>query len=789
MKANRREWLAGVAALAVCNVPFMGKAAIMPRIPLRAKPLPLTDVRLLPSDYATAVEVNIAYLLSLSPDRFLHNFRKYAGLEPKAPIYGGWESDTIAGHTLGHYMTALVLGWQQTGNPECRRRADYIVDELALCQSKRADGYVGGLGRKTKDGKIVDGEQIFPEVMAGQIKSGGFDLNGSWAPLYTVHKTFAGLLDINAAWGNARALDVVTGLGGYFEKVFAALDDAQMQEMLNCEYGGLNESYAELYARTGDARWLKVAERLYDRKVLDPLVAQQDKLANFHSNTQIPKLIGLARIHELTGKEDPGRAARYFWDRVTQHHSYVIGGNSDREYFFEPDTVALHLTESTCEHCNSYNMMKLTRHLYGWQPDGALFDYYERTHLNHVMSAQNPANAGFTYMTPMMSGIPRGYSQPDEDAFWCCVGSGMESHAKHGDSIFWEGDDTLFVNLYIPSTAKWAAKGAALTLDTEYPFKPDIKLTLDAVRQGQFAIALRIPGWANGRAAITVNGESVPATSASGYAVINRRWKKGDVVALTLPLDLRLESTPGAPDVVAVVRGPLVMAADLGPAEKEWTGVEPAMVGENLLTAFAPMVSSRPRYRTQNIMRPANLDFVPFYSQYDRRSAVYFRRFSDAQWKTEEAAFLAEQARQKDLAARSIDVMHLGEMQPERDHALTSEISYPVTYRGRSGRDARSGGYFEFNMKVKPGPLLLQASYWGGERKRSFDIIVDNVRIATQSLDQDTPGKFFDVDYPVPEALTKGKTTVKVRVVPHDRSSAGPVFGMRLFTAKPGKTA
>jgi DUF1680 family protein len=787
MKANRREWMAGVAALAICSVPLKGFAAIVaPKVPLRAKPLPLTDVRLRPSPFATAVEVNIDYLMSLSPDRFLHNFRKYAGLEPKAPIYGGWESDTIAGHTLGHYMTALVLGWQQTGNPECRRRADYIVDELALCQSKRSDGYIGALGRKTKDGKIVDGEAIFPEVMKGQIKSGGFDLNGSWSPLYTVHKYFAGLLDVHAAWGNARALEVVIGLGGYFEKVFAALDDAQMQELLGCEYGGLNESYAELYAQTGDLRWLKVAERIFDNRVLAPLVAQEDKLANFHANTQVPKLIGLGRIHELTGKEDPGRAARFFWERVTQHHSYVIGGNADREYFFEPDTVALHLTESTCEHCNTYNMLKLTRQLYGWQPDGALFDYYERAHLNHVLSAQNAATGGFTYMTPMMSGAARGYSGPGEEAFWCCVGSGMESHAKHGDSIFWEGGDTLFVNLYIPASMDWKAKGVAATIDTEYPFKPGIRFTLDAVKQGKFRVALRIPAWTGGKATITVNGSPVSASATNGYAFIDRRWKKGDVIALDLPLELRLEAAAGSDDVVAVVRGPMVLAADLGPTETEWTGVEPAMVGENPLAAFTPMVSDRPRFQTTGIIRPGNLNFVPFYSQYERRSAVYFKRFSESGWKTEEAAFLAEQARQKDIAARSIDIMHLGEMQPERDHNLTSELSYPASYRGRNGRDARSGGYFEFTMKVKPGPLLLQASYWGSERSRTFDIIVDDVKIATQKLDNDRPGKFFDVDYPLPEALTKGKSSVKVRFVPADRSSAGPVFGVRLFTAKAG---
>ncbi|WP_313442382.1 glycoside hydrolase family 127 protein [Novosphingobium sp.] len=785
MQANRREWMAGVAALAICSVPLKGFAAVVaPKLPIKAKPLPLTDVRLAPSDYATAVNVNLDYLMWLSPDRFLHNFRKYAGLEPKAPIYGGWESDTIAGHTLGHYMTALVLAWQQTGNPECRRRANYIVDELAECQAQRTDGYIGALGRKTKDGKVVDGQEIFPEVMRGEIKSGGFDLNGSWSPLYTVHKYFQGLLDINAAWGNPKALAVVTAFGGYFEKVFAALDDKQLQELLGCEYGGLNESYAELYAQTGDLRWLKVAERIYDKKVLDPIVAQEDKLANFHANTQVPKLIGLGRIHELTGKDEPGRAARFFWERVTKHHSYVIGGNADREYFFEPDTVALHLTESTCEHCNTYNMLKLTRQLYSWQPDGALFDYYERAHLNHVMSAQNPETGGFTYMTPMMSGTARGYSGPGEEAFWCCVGSGMESHAKHGDSIFWEGDDTFFVNLYIPSTGQWKAKGAAFTIATDYPFKSDVKITLDAVKQGKFAVALRIPGWSNGKATVAVNGASVPSTPVGGYAVIDRRWKKGDVITLNLPLELRLETAQGSQDVVAVVRGPMVMAADMGPAEMEFTGVEPAMVGDNPLAAFAPIVSDRPRFQTTGIIRPGDRMFVPFYSQYDRRSAVYFKRFTESGWKTEEAAFLAEQARQKDLAARSIDVMHLGEMQPERDHELTSEISYPVSYRGRNGRDARSGGYFEFKMKVKQGPLLLQASYWGSERSRVFDILVDNVKIATQKLDNDAAGKFFDVDYPLPEALTKGKSSVKVRFVPHDRSSAGPVFGVRLFTEK-----
>jgi DUF1680 family protein len=790
MFANRRDVLMGTTAVALLSVgdQAFGKGAAT--LPTSAKPLPLSAVRLRPSAYATAVEVNRTYLLRLSADRLLHNFMVYAGLPAKAPIYGGWESDTIAGHTLGHYLTALVLMHAQTGDAECRTRADYIVAELARAQAKRGTGYVGALGRKRKDGTIVDGEEIFPEVMRGEIKSGGFDLNGSWSPLYTVHKVFAGLLDVHAAWGNTQALTVATGLATYFAKVFAALDDAQMQTLLGCEYGGLNESYAELSARTGDKVWLAVAERLYDRKMLDPMVAGEDKLANFHANTQVPKLVGLARIHELTGKPAPANAARFFWNTVTQHHSYVIGGNADREYFSAPDTIATHITEQTCEHCNSYNMLKLTQHLYGWQPDGALFDYYERAHLNHVMAAQNPKTAGFSYMTPLMTGTARDYSTAKDDAFWCCVGSGMESHAKHGEAIFWEGEGTLLVNLYIPAEARWQARGAALTLDTRYPFEPESRLTLTKLaKPGRFPIALRVPGWANGRATVTVNGAPVEPVIAKGYAIVDRRWTAGDIVAITVPLDLRLESAPGDIDTVAVLRGPMVMAADLGPKEAKWEQADPAMVGADLLAAFTPTVGTAATYATKGIIRPADLSFVPFYSQYDRRSAVYFKRFGEAAWTTQEAAFLAEQARLKDLAARSVDVMHLGEMQPERDHGLTSEISYPESYRGRNGRDARSGGYFEFAMKTRPGPLVLQATYWGDERARDFDILVDNVKVATQHLEADQPGKFFDVEYPLPVALTKGKTSVKIRFVPHDRSSAGPVFGVRMVVAKPAAAA
>ncbi len=776
---RRRDFLA-TCALAAVTLPAVSQSAaqVRQRLPRSAKPLALADVELLPSLFRNAVDVNRRYVLSLDPDRLLHNFRTGAGLPPRAERYGGWEGDTIAGHTLGHYLSALALLHAQAADAETKRRAQYVVEELALVQAKRGDGYVAGLTRKRKDGSIVDGQEIFPEIMRGEISATGFDLNGAWSPLYTIHKLFAGLLDVHQHCALDSALAVAVQLGNYFAKVFAALDDTQLQAMLACEYGGINESFAELGARTGEPHWITLAERIRDTRVLEPLARQEDRLAHHHSNTQVPKLVGLARLYELTGKESYASTARFFWERVTQHHSYVIGGNSDREYFFAPDAISKYVTEQTCEHCNTYNMLRLTRHLFAWQPDARWFDFYERAHLNHVMSQQHPTTGMFTYMTPLMAGAVREFSTPT-DSFWCCVGSGMESHAKHADSVFWEGDNTLFVNLYIPATARWRAQGATVRLQSSYPFTGSISLQVEQLARPQrFAIALRIPRWAT-ESQVTVNGKAVRVERESGYAIVSRRWRAGDVIALELPHRLRIEPTPDDPTTIAVLHGPLVLAADLGPGPNDLTRLAPALVADDVLATFAAVPNEAATFDVPaSVARPEALRFVPFFSQYERRSAVYVRRFTAEDWQAELDARQAAAERERELAVRSIDVMALGESEAEREHQLTSAISYAVSYRGVNGRDARSGGFFEFDLNVQPG-MALHATYWGDERRREFDVLIDGQWLARQKLEHDHPGQFFSVQYPIPEALIRGKSKVRVRFEPPAKNTAGPVFGVR----------
>ena len=746
-------------------------------------PLPLTAVRLKPSPFLTAVNANLEYLHSLEPDRFLHNFRQQAGLEPKGEVYGGWESDTIAGHCLGHYLSACALMHAQTGDGTCRERALYIVGELAVCQAARGDGYVAGFTRRTEDEQIEPGYVVFDEIAAGDIRPAKFYINGSWAPLYNWHKLFAGLLDAHACCGAADALPVAEGLAGYIAAKTDTLTETQMQEVMKCEHGGINESFAELFARTGNARWMALAHRFHHKAVLDPLAAEHDELAFLHANTQIPKVIGLARLYQLTGEPGARTASDFFWDTVTSHRSYVIGGHGDREYFQEPNSISHYITEQTCESCNTYNMMKLTRLLYEEVPSSHYFDYYERCHFNHILAQHRPGDGMFAYMVPLMSGAHRDFSTPFND-FWCCVGTGMESHSKHGDSIWWQGNNRLTVNLYIPSTAEWAEQGATFTLDTSYPQDGEIRLTLDRLTAPRsFALALRIPAWADG-ASLAVNGTPVSATPGQdGYAVIEREWAEGDRVDLSLPFHLRMEPTPDDPDTVAILYGPLVLAADLGLADQPFDQPAPALVADDILAGFTPM-DNPGTFEVTDVARPSALHFAPFYSLWDRRTAVYFKRFTPPQWEAAQAAFAAEKTRLETLDARATDTLQPGDDASEAAHNLTSgERSYQVEYRRRKGRDARTGDFMEFTLKTGDGPLSLLATYWGRERERAFHILVDGERIASQILEGQYEADFVDIAYDIPPALTEGRETVRIRLEPEPGHTAGPVFGVRLLKA------
>jgi uncharacterized protein len=757
--ATRRTFLLASTALA-----FAGGAAAAAPIALDAarvvaQPVAARHVALKPSIFSQARDANRAYLVSLSPDRLLHNFHKGAGLPVKAPVYGGWEAQSIAGHTLGHWLTACALQVANTGDPELSRRLAYAVAELARVQAAHGDGYVGGTTRWNQDDP-AGGKQVFEELRRGDIRSSRFSLNDGWVPVYTWHKVHAGLLDAHRLAATPGALEVAVGVAGYFAGVIDGLSDEQVQKILVTEHGGINEAYAETYALTGDERWLKVARRLRHRAVLDPIAARRDELAGLHANTQIPKVIGLARLYEVAG-DDPGEAvaARFFHQAVTRDHSYVIGGNSDREHFGQPRQIARHMAETTCEACNSYNMLKLTRQLWSWKPDAALFDYYERAQLNHIMAHQRPTDGRFVYFMPMAAGGRRSYSTR-EDSFWCCVGSGMESHAKHADSIWWRGGETLYLNLFIPSRLDLPGDDFAIDLVTAYPADGTVTLSLLRAPAGEREIAVRLPGWC-ATPLVTVNGKHVGRRGGDGYLRIRRRWAVGDSIRLVLPMSLRAEPTPDDPNLVAFVSGPLVLAASLGPADRPFERAAPALRGDGPPETLLKPSRTAAHVFTADLADGGSAAFSPFFAQYDNRTAVYAPVFTNARWEAEGQAFLAAEQARIDTVARTVDTVYLGEQQPEVDHKAAAGNGEIIQLNGRSGRKLRpGGGWLEATLARRAGPLTLQLVYWGADAGQSARVLADGAAVGLFTTPAGKRDGFFTAEVPLPP----GATPTRVRI-------------------------
>lgn len=741
--------------------------------PIKAEPFSLANVKLLDGPFRKAEMVCVDYLLKVEPDRLLSSFRKHSGLEPKGKIYQGWENSGLAGHSLGHYLSACSQEYAGSKDKRFKDKVDYIVSELADCQKSRPDGYISA---------IPDGDAKWAEVKKGNIKSGGFDLNGMWSPWYTHHKVMAGLLDAYHLTGNKEAVGVAKKFGDWMIDETKDLDHDQWQRMLRCEYGGINESLAELYTITKETKYLDLSRKFYDAVVLDPLKKGVDSLPGRHSNTQIPKLIGLARLYEISGDKEDEKASQFFWDTVVHHHTYAIGGNSNHEYLGPADKLNDQLSSNTCETCNTYNMLKLTRHLFSWNPRAEYFDFYERAHLNHILASQDPQGAGVTYFMPLGTGEERNYSSPWND-WTCCHGSGMENHTKHADSIYFhEGDQKLFVNLFIASELDW--KGTSIRQETKFPSDGAVKLTIGGNKN--FEMAIRHPYWATGKVDFLVNGKVVATSDKpSSYASIKRAWKKGDILEFKLPMTLHTEAMPDNPKRVAVLYGPVVLAAELGD-EKAPRPRTPVFVAEKTDPATWLTRGRDLTFTTNGIGRPDQMTFVPFYAINHQRCGVYFDLFSEGQWQEAEAQYRAEEQRIRELDSRTIDKMRIGEMQPERDHKLESEKNDVREANGRSFRTPLNGGWFQVTMKADPEHAnQLVITYWGNDRLRpDFDILVNGERVASETL-KDRPGNvFYDVTYDVPKNLTDGKNTMIVKIQAKDGKPAGSFCGLRVVRSK-----
>ena len=772
----------------------------------------LQDVKLLSSPFLQAQQTDLHYILALDPDRLSAPFLREAGLTPKAPSYTNWENTGLDGHIGGHYLSALSMMYAATGDTAIYHRLNYMLNELHRAQQAVGTGFIGGT-----PGSL----QLWKEIKAGDIRAGGFSLNGKCVPLYNVHKTYDGLRDAylyaHSDLGRQKLID----LTDWMIDITSGLSDSQMQDMLRSEHGGLNETFADVAEITGDKKYLELARRFSHKVILDPLIKDEDRLNGMHANTQIPKVIGYKRVAEVS-KDDKDwnhaaewdHAARFFWNTVVNHRSVCIGGNSVREHFHPSDNFTSMLNDvQGPETCNTYNMLRLTKMLYqnsgdvdnSNKPDPRYVDYYERALYNHILSSQEPDKGGFVYFTPMRPGHYRVYSQP-ETSMWCCVGSGLENHTKYGEFIYAHRQDTLYVNLFIPSQLNWKEQGVTLTQETLFPDDGKVTLRIDKASKKKLTLMIRIPGWAGSSKdyAITINGQKKKYAIRPGvstYLPIHRKWKKGDVITFNLPMEVSLEQIPDKKDYYAFLYGPIVLAASTGTEHLDGIYADdsrgghiahgkqiplqevPMLIGNpvSIRTSLHKLNGNKLAFSYDGNIYPAQmgkpLELVPFFRLHNSRYAVYFRQTSEEQFKAIQEEMATAERKATELANQTVDLIFPGEQQPESDHGIQYEESETGTHKDRHFRRAKK--WFSYNLKVKKEASQLMLTIRKEDRNKTM-ILLNNERLTlTPTISKADKDGFITLNYLLPQKLKAGSCEILLK--PDGTEWTSAIYEVRLL--------
>lgn len=583
---------------------------------MKCQPFRMNQVRLLPSRFQENMKRDSAWMMSIPVNSLLQSFRNTSGaFSSREGGYmtvkklGGWEAldCDLRGHITGHLLSAYATLYAQTGSQAVKMKADSIVNGLAdVQQAYSRGGYLSAFAEGLVD-RNIQGKSV-------------------WAPFYTLHKIVQGLIDQYQMTGNVKALEMAKGMGDWAYNKLKPLSEETRKKMIRNEFGGFNEAMYELYALTKDERYLWVARYFYHNEKIDPLKAGNPDLGTNHANTFIPKLLGEARNYELFGAKDSRKAAELLFWTLVNDHAFVTGELSDKEHLFKPTEQSKHLTGYDGENCCTFNLLKLADHLFSWNPSSKIADYYERALYNHILGQQDPESSMVCYFTPLQTGAYRLYSTRDS-SFWCCVGSGFESHVKYASSIYFHSDKDLYVNLFIPSKIDW--EGTTFTQQTSFPQSSTTTFTVDG-NSKQFALRLRYPSWAT-KMDIKVNGKKVKAVKgADGYVAISRQWKAGDKVEVQFGMQLREEATKDDASKVALVYGPIVMAGKLDKVEHPFSN--PQKYNDYYTFDFKIPASTVEKAKYEGLKSIKNfkmkngVELIPFYDAHHCRYAVYWQK-------------------------------------------------------------------------------------------------------------------------------------------------------------------
>ncbi len=746
----------------------------------------LEDIRLLDSPFKTAEDLNKKYLLEMDADKLLAPFLREAGLTPKAESYGNWENSGLDGHIGGHYLSALSLMYASTADQEIGERLTYMLSELKKAQDANGNGYIGG---------VPGGNEMWKDISSGKIEAAGFSLNSKWVPLYNIHKTYAGLRDAFLIAGIDEAKVMLIKMADWAIELTDNLTEEQMQDMLRSEHGGLNETFADVAAITGDKKYIELARKFSHHHILNPLLEEKDILTGMHANTQIPKVLGFKRIADLENNQSWDKASSYFWDRVVNERSISIGGNSVSEHFNPTNDFSGMISSiEGPETCNTHNMLRLSEMLFKSTKDKRYIDYYERALYNHILSTQNPETGGLVYFTQMRPGHYRVYSQP-HTSMWCCVGSGIENHSKYGSMIYSHTDDELYVNLFIPSQLNWEDKRTEIVQINNFPYEAKTEIKVNPRRRTSFILKLRYPEWAEeGTVKVKVNGKEHPATEKDGYISIDRKWRKGDNVIIEMPMSIKVEQMPDNSNYYSFSYGPVVLASKTSTEDQLGLFADDSRGGHiahglQIPVKDAPMVIGDPR-DLASLVKPVEgnpltfkltnlypekysegMELIPFFDLHESRYIVYWPQATKDEAKQISLEIEKQEAEQAKLNSATIDRVVSGEQQPESDHFIKYENSDAGLFENTRWREAE--GWFSYEMRNNNQKArYLYVSYFNNDRSRNFDIIINDRVVESLSLTGFKGMVQQTAIIQIPEDLKREKSlTVKFEAMPGSKTA------------------
>ena len=514
------------------------------------------NITLLNSVFSQSEKIGREYLDGVDIDRLLspifeahnmpapNNAKRYGGWERKSA--NNWEKSpetfSLAGHSLGHFLSAFSECYAKSGDEKLKQKILYIVSQLESVQNNAKSGYIGGCK-----------ENCFTELFDKNLTSWA---EGYWVPWYNLHKTFKGLTDAYSVTEDQTVLRVLLRFADWACDGLSDFSDEDFEKMLEYEHGGMNEVFANLYRITKNEKYLCFAEKFTHKKLFRFLLKGEDKLDGWHANTQIPKVTGMAAIYAAAPEahKEYRTAAENFWRFVTQDHSYAIGGNSEKEHFEKKGKETL--SKKTCESCNTYNMMRLCEYLFSFNQKSEYFDWYENALLNHILAQQDESGAKM-YFVSLLQGHHRTYEKKYK-SWWCCTGTGMENPEKYENNIFFFDGSTLYINLYMPSRLE--TDGISLEINTDYPYSDKISIAVKHNTEID-SLKLRIPEFSHKAAAIRHGAKEFREIEKGYFTVSN--IKGGDTVELTLPMEIT-EYKSREKDVCALKYGPVTLCAPLG---------------------------------------------------------------------------------------------------------------------------------------------------------------------------------------------------------------------------------